>query len=199
MPEALILASGSPARARLLRNAGVIFTTMPAAIDEARIKTALKREGTSVADCALTLAAAKAAAFAGEHPAALVIGADQMLSAGGDWFDKPCDRRQARLQLQALCGRAHELVTAACVMQGTAQLWHAVTSARLTMRSFSDAFVEAYLDAEGEAVVGSVGAYRIEGRGAQLFRRVEGDHFTIQGLPLLELLEFLRQRGAIPS
>jgi nucleoside triphosphate pyrophosphatase len=199
MREPLVLASASAARARLLRAVGLECAIVPADIDEAAIKRAFRRDGGAAAACALALAEAKAASVATRCPCALVIGADQLLVADDTWFDKPVDRMQAHAQLRALRGRTHELATAACVVCGSVRLWQAINVPRLTMRGFSEAFLEAYLETEGQAVVGSVGGYRIEGRGAQLFSRIEGDHFAIQGLPLIELLEFLRHRGALPS
>jgi len=199
MPESVVLASASPSRARMLQAAGVEFAIVSAMVDEAPIKKRLRRDGRDALECALALAEAKAAAVAAGHPGALVIGADQLLVSGDAWFDKPVDRNQAAAQLDALRGRTHELATAACVFGDSKNLWRATSRPRLTMRSFTDRFLEAYLDAEGDAVLGSVGAYCIEGRGAQLFCRVEGDHFAIQGLPLIELLGFLRSRGVLRS
>jgi septum formation protein len=199
MREPLVLASASPARARLLRAVGLDVEIIPAAIDEAAIKRACRNSGADPAECALALAVAKAAAVAAYRPEALVIGADQLLVAGDVWFDKPADRDQARAQLLALRGRTHKLPTAVCVVRGAALLWQVVSTPVLNMRPFSETFLDAYLAAEGEAVLSSVGAYRIEGRGVMLFDRVEGDHFAIEGLPLLELLEFLRNRGAVPG
>ena len=137
------------------------------------------------------------AVVAGRHPEALVIGADQILVAGEEWFDKPGDLGEAAAQLRRLRDRDHILVTAACVYRGEKRLWEALSTPKLTMRNFGDAFLTGYIAAEGEAVLGSVGAYRLEGRGAQLFTRIEGDHFAILGLPLLELLGFLRGRGLV--
>ena len=124
---------------------------------------------------------------------------DQILVCGDAWFDKPASLADARCQLQALRGHTHQLVTAACVIQEQACIWQGETSANLTMREFSDTFLDTYLAAEGIAILGSVGAYRLEGRGIQLFAQVEGDYFAILGLPLLELLGFLRERGALLS
>ena len=129
----------------------------------------------------------------------MVIGADQILVCGGEWFDKPANLAEARSQLQTLRGRIHKLVTAACVVQEQACIWQGERWTKLTMREFSDTFLDTYLAAEGTAVLGSVGAYRLEGRGIQLFAQVEGDYFAILGLPLIELLGFLRERGALPS
>jgi septum formation protein len=196
-PETLILASASTARAALLRAAGSAFRVEPSAVDEAAIKRAHRAAGHDAHACALALAEAKAATVAAQYPDALVIGADQILVAGDDWFDKPADLDQAAEQLFRLRGRDHVLVTAACVLQGETRLWSAVSMPTLTMRCFGEEFITGYIAAEGEAVLSSVGAYRIEGRGVQLFTRVEGDYFAILGLPLLELLEFLRERGVL--
>jgi septum formation protein len=199
MSRVLILASASPARARLLREAGVVFAVDPAELDEGTVKSAQRRAGASALDCAAALAIAKAQTVARRHPDALVIGADQILALGGAWFDKPADLAEAWRQLAALRGRTHSLATAVCVCRNDAVLWRAAGEPRLTMRDFGDPFLDAYLAAEGEAVLVSVGAYRLEGRGAQLFAAIEGDHFAIQGLPLIELLGYLRSVGAIPT
>jgi nucleoside triphosphate pyrophosphatase len=197
MSEPLILASASAARARLLEDAGIVVVVEPAAIDEAVVKRACLAERKPAHDCALALAEAKAREVSARHPEALVIGADQILDADGVWFDKPAVAVAVRLQLTALRGRTHELATAACVVQNGRRLWHSISRPRLTMRRYSEAFLEEYLTKEGEAALGSVGGYRIEGRGMQLFARIEGDYFAILGLPLVELLTFLRERGAV--
>jgi septum formation protein len=195
--ERLILASASTARARMLEAAGVAFTIEPAAIDEARIKAAAREAGQTAIACAVALAAEKARAVSQHHPEALVIGADQMLVTGPEWVDKPRDLGEARAQLQALRGRTHVLATAVCVMRGGECLWHATSQPELTMRRFTDAFLDRYIAEEGEALTGSVGAYRLEGRRAQLFARISGGYFAVLGMPLLELLDFLRDRGAL--
>jgi septum formation protein len=195
--ECLILASSSAARRNLLADAGLEFMVQPARIDEASIKAEFTADGRSASDCALALAEAKARQVAADYPCGLVIGADQILVCGETWFDKPASLADARCQLQRLRGRTHKLVTAACVVREDACIWQAETSAKLTMREFSDTFLETYLVAEGTAVLGSVGAYRLEGQGIRLFAQVEGDYFAILGLPLLELLGFLRERGAL--
>jgi septum formation protein len=197
--EYLILASASLTRGTLLADSGIEFRVEPAQVDEGAIKFRFKAAGGSPADCALALAGAKAQQIAANHHQALVIGADQILVCGGEWLDKPVGLADARAQLLALRGCTHELLTAACVVRQQAVMWQTVTSVRLTMRNFSDAFLDAYLGAEGSAVLGSVGSYRLEGRGIQLFARIEGDYFAILGLPLLELLGFLRDCGALPS
>jgi septum formation protein len=197
-PRPVVLASASTARAVLLRDAGVDFTIDPADIDEAAIKREHQARGEDAASsCALALSEAKAAVVARRHPEALVIGADQLLVCGGEWFDKPRDLAEAADHLRRLRGRDHILVTAACLYGNGKRLWQAISIPRLTMRRFGDAFLAGYIAAEGKTVLGSVGAYRIEGRGVQLFARIEGDHFAILGLPLLELLGCLREHGAL--
>lgn len=196
-PRPIVLASASTARAALLRDAGIDFTTDPADIDETAIKCEHRTRGADAEACALALAAAKAAVVARRHPEALVIGADQLLVCGGKWFDKPRDLAEAAEHLRRLRGRDHILVTAVCLYEDGKKLWQAIAVPRLAMRPFGDAFLAGYIEAEGKTVLGSVGAYRIEGRGVQLFARIEGDHFAILGLPLLELLDCLRERGVL--
>jgi septum formation protein len=196
-PERLILASASTARAALLRGAGLTFQIEPASIDESIVKSAARAAGGSAADCALALAAGKALAISRHHPRAFVIGADQVLAMGDEWFDKPVDLAAAAEQLRALRGRSHVLETAVCLAKGGVALWHAVSRPELLMREFSDAFLDGYIAAEGSAVLGSVGAYRLEGMGVQLFARITGDYFATLGLPLIELLNVLRDRGVI--
>jgi septum formation protein len=195
--EPVILASASTARAGLLRSAGVDFTVEPAAVDESCLKRDARRRGDSAMDCASALAAEKARVVSQRYPKALVIGADQILAVGEEWFDKPANLAEACAQLRALRGRIHRLETAAVVARGEVLLWRATSAPEMSMRQFSDAFIEAYVAAEGEALLGSVGAYRLEGRGVQLFSRITGDHFAVLGLPLIELLGFLRERGAM--
>jgi septum formation protein len=198
MSEDLILASASTIRARLLAAAGVGFRTEPAELDEGLLKRACRAQGRDAAECALALAEAKARQVAARCGRAVVIGADQLLVCGEVWFDKPADLGQARSQLQALRGRTHELVTAVCAVQDGSRIWHAVRRPRLTMRQFTNAFLDDYIAEEAD-ILGSVGAYRLEGRGIQLFEHIEGDYFAILGLPLLELLGFLRTKGMIIS
>jgi septum formation protein len=191
----LILASRSAARAAVLRDAGIPFEAVPAAVDEAAVKAAMLAEAAPARDIADALAELKALRGAARAPGRLVLGADQVLVCDGDLFDKPQDLADARRQLMALRGRTHELLSAAVVFEAGGPVWRHVGQARLTMRAFSAAFLDRYLAEEGDAVLESVGAYRLEARGAQLFSRVEGELFTIMGLPLLELLAFLRSRG----
>ena len=193
----IILASGSAARRTLLEQAGVTFRAKPADVDEAALKESLP--ALEPAALALALAAAKAEAVSLGTPSALVIGADQLLVCEGRRFDKPRDHEEAARQLRFLSGRTHTLVTAVCVHRAGEKLWSDVAQARLAMRPLSEAFVASYLAAEGEEVLGSVGVYRLEGRGAQLFTQIEGDFFTILGLNLLPLLAFLREAGALPA
>jgi septum formation protein len=199
----IVLASASAARAALLRAAGIDFAIDPAAIDEAAIKREARRGGEAALGCATILATEKACAVSRRDTAALVIGADQLLAcgpgAGAEWFDKPRSPAEAREQLMHLRGRTHILATAVCVAEAGVPVWRATSAPELTMRRFSTAFLDHYLAAEGEAVLGSVGAYRLEGRGVQLFSRIGGDYFAILGLPLVELLGFLRRRGLLPA
>ncbi|WP_284259625.1 Maf family protein [Acidocella aquatica] len=190
----LILASGSPARQAMLRQAGLICRAVKPDVDESAVKRGFVGE---VPALALTLAAAKAMRVAQDEPGALVIGADQVLVCEGEIFAKPGDMADAAAQLRRLRGRTHTLVTAVCVCQGAGMVWSDVAQARLSMRAISDEFIAGYLRAEGEAVLGCVGVYRLEGLGAQLFSAIEGDFFTILGLNLLPLLGFLREAGAI--
>lgn len=198
LPEPrLILASASSSRRSLLAAAGLRFSVVPAQVDEDAVKRAARTDGASAADTALALADLKAAQVAGRNPAALVIGADQILVCDGAWFDKPADPAAARAQLSTLRGKTHTLATGVVCHHGSTRLWHHLAEPRLTMRSFSDGFLAAYLAVEGESVTTTVGAYRLEGRGVHLFDRVDGDHAAILGLPLLPLLGFLRQHGVL--
>ena len=195
----LVLASASSARAEMLKRAGIAATIDPADVDEAKIKADCLARGESVEDAALALAEAKARKVAKRHPAALVLGADQMLECAGRWFDKPADPAQAAAQLRSLSGRTHRLVSGAVALAEGRPVWQATAAASLTMRPLSDAFIGAYSEAMGAALLQSVGGYQIEGLGAQLFTAIEGDLFTIMGLPLLPLLEFLRRQGLLPA
>ena len=198
MAASVILASGSPTRAAMLERAGIPFERDRPAVDEDAVKQAMRAGGSSVAEVAAELSRRKAMDVAMRRPGCLVIGADQMLDCEGRWFDKPADTGAAADHLRALSGRTHELITSAVVVEDGVQVWHALDRARLTMRPLGEPFIAAYLDAIGTDATSSVGAYQLEGRGAQLFQQVEGDFFTILGLPLLPLLAFLRQRGVVP-
>jgi septum formation protein len=195
--DTVILASASTTRAGMLAGAGVPFEQLPAAVDEAEVKEALRADGVAPGDAALALAELKARRIASMTPSRLVLGADQILTCEGQWFDKPRDPAEARAQLAALAGRRHELWTAAIVLRDDARLWHEIAQARLWLRPCSDAFLDAYLEAVGGLALGSVGAYQIEGLGAQLFARIDGDRFAILGLPLIGLLECLRVQGVL--
>jgi septum formation protein len=191
----LVLASASTSRRALLEAAGLAFAVQPADIDEAAVRGVARAEAASAEQAALRLADLKAAEIARRVPQALVIGADQILVCDDAWFDKPADMPAAAAQLRALRGRTHRLATAVTCHRGTTRLWHAIASPRLTMRRFSEAFLASYLALEGSTVTGTVGAYRLEGRGVHLFAAVDGDHSAVLGLPLLPLLAFLRSEG----
>jgi septum formation protein len=193
----LILASASASRTKLLAAAGLRFMVVPSHVDEATIKQTARANGNSPADVALALADLKAAEVAAGNPAALVIGADQILVCDGTWFDKPRDRAAAHAQLRTLRGKPHTLATAVVCHRGGTRIWHHLAEPRLTMRVFSDAFLDAYVAAEGDSVTSTVGAYRLEERGVHLFERIDGDHAAILGLPLLPLLCFLRHHGLL--
>lgn len=193
----VVLASASITRQGLLERSGVAFVTAPAAVDETAIKEAMAADGAGAEDCALELARLKAARIAPRYPGALVIGADQILDLDGRWFDKPHDLAGARKTLLALRGKTHCLATAACIFRDGAQIWHHFETPELTMRAFTDAFLDEYLAVAGESVLSSVGAYRLEDIGVQLFSRIEGSYFTILGLPLLALLDFLRANAVV--
>ncbi len=197
--EVVVLASASMVRAALLEGAGVAFEAVPAHIDEDEIKAALWAEGAGSADIAAALATLKAQGVSRQHPGRLVIGADQVLEFDGRVLDKPPDRAAARAQLEALRGHAHDQVSCVCVVRDGRRLWHEVGRARLFVRPFGDEFLDWYLDAIGDAALAGPGAYQLEGRGAQLFERIEGDYFTILGLPLIPLLDYLRLQKVLPT
>jgi septum formation protein len=183
----------------MLEAAGVSFRVVPADLDEAAIQRLVPEAGPQ--SLAAILAAEKAKAVSARFPAALVIGADQTLSVGDDdeLLNKPGSLKEARAQLKRLRGETHELFSVVALARGGRALWWTVDRATLTMRNFSDAFLDAYLARLGESLCCTAGAYEIEGLGIQLFEKVEGDYFTIIGLPLLPLLAELRARGALPT
>jgi septum formation protein len=191
----IILASASLSRRRLLEAAGIACRAVPSGIDEEAIKGADLR----LHELPLELAKAKGLAISEQIPAAIVIGADQILVCDGERFDRPRTVEAAGDQLKRLRGKTHELKTAvSCALEGSIQ-WSHTEDAWLTMRNFSDEWLRSYLAAEGAGLADSVGGYKLEERGIQLFSRIEGDYFAILGLPLLPLLEFLRSREAIPA
>lgn len=192
----LTLASKSAARSALLAGAGVRFDTTGSDVDEDALKQVMLTEGAGPREIAEALAAAKAEAVSRTRPG-LVIGADQTLDLDGQLYDKVATLAAARERLQRLRGKPHQLHSAVVVAEDGQVVWRETASATLTVRDFTDAFLEAYLDEEGEAALGSVGCYRLEGPGAQLFSRIQGDYFAILGLPLMGLLELLRERGML--
>jgi septum formation protein len=190
----LILASASPSRRQLLANAGLAFDIEPSGIDEEEVKRSLGSRA-APQELATTLAEMKAVKVSARHPDAIVVGADSTLACNGRLFDKPPSLEAARKQLQTLRGQTHELFSSVVVARGGVRLWHWSERARLTMRQLNDGFIDAYLARTGDEVLTSVGAYQLEGLGAHLFSRVDGDYFTILGLPLLPLLSFLTGHG----
>ncbi len=197
MTEKLILASGSPFRKAMLVDAGLDVEAVPAKIDERAVEAPLQDSGVSPEDVAAILAEAKAVEVSERRPGALVLGCDQTLSLGDRLFHKPADMEGARRHLLALSGKAHQLNSAAVLVRDGAVLWRHVGIANLTMRQLDPAFIGRHLAKVGDKALSSVGAYQIEGAGIQLFEKIEGDHFTIVGLPLLPLLSELRRLGAI--
>ncbi len=197
MTEKLILASGSPFRKAMLVDAGLDVEAVPAKIDERAVEAPLQDSGVSPEDVAAILAEAKAVEVSERRPGALVLGCDQTLSLGDRLFHKPADMEGARRHLLALSGKTHQLNSAAVLVRDGAVLWRHVGIANLTMRQLDPAFIGRHLAKVGDTALSSVGAYQIEGAGIQLFEKVEGDHFTIVGLPLLPLLSELRRLGAI--
>lgn len=191
----LILASRSKVRRALLEDAGIALETHPADLDERRVEASATSQAPS--EVAMHLAREKARAVSMSNAGRLTLGADQTLALGHIRFSKPGDRAAARSQLRALSGKTHELHSAIVFVQDDELLFEFVGVARLTMRSFSDGFLDIYLESAGNAVTSSVGAYQLESFGIQLFERIEGDYFTILGLPLLQALDFLRRRGCL--
>ena len=195
--QKLVLASGSPFRRDMLKNAGLSFEVVRPEVDERAVEAAVADSGVTPADLALILAEAKAVEVSERHPDALVIGCDQTMALEDRIFHKPADMEGARRHLLALSGKTHVLNSAVVLARGGEVIWRHVDKALLTMRLLDPAFIGRHLASVGEKALSSVGAYQIEGEGIQLFERVEGDHFTIVGLPLLPLLAELRKTGAI--
>jgi septum formation protein len=194
--EPLVLASKSPSRRMLLEAAGIPLVLDPAEIDERGIEQS-KAAGAGAKEVAILLAREKARATAARHPNAAVLGADQTLCLGTQRFSKPISRDAARDQIATLSGKTHELHSAAAISRGGKIVFEAVATAKLTMHTLSPAFIDAYLNAAGERVTKSVGCYQLEGLGIHLFEKIEGDHFTILGMPLLPLLAYFRAAGMI--
>ncbi len=190
--EKFILASSSATRRELLTRAGLTFEAVAPGVDEEEVKASLRSRRATGAAAAEALAELKAIKISGTNPGVLVIGADQMLVCGTLWFSKPETIEQARDQLLTVRGKTHELFTCVCVARDGVRLWHHTETARLTMRNFSDSFLDDYLRQTGSGALQSVGAYQVEGAGIQLFSRILGDYFSIMGLPILPLLDFLR-------
>ncbi len=193
----LVLASGSPARRMLLEAAGIPLEILKAPVDETAIAATLLEQRATPQAIAIALAHAKAEAASRKSPERLILAADQTLDHDNALLMKPVDRDHAADQLRRLRGGVHHLHSAAVLRQGETVLWAGVASARLTMRGFSDAFLEAYLDSMGATVCETVGGYQLEALGVQLFERIEGDHSTILGLPLIPVLHALRDLGVL--
>ena len=197
MAERIILASGSRFRKAMLEAAGVDIDVVPASIDERAVEKTLAGTGASPEDVAQVLAEAKAIDVSEKNPGRLVLGCDQTLSLGDELFHKPADMEEARRHLLKLSGRTHQLNSAAVLARNGETLWRDVGIARMTMRKLEPGFIGRHLARVGPMALNSVGAYQIEGEGIQLFEKIQGDHFTIVGLPLLPLLKELRDLGAI--
>jgi septum formation protein len=197
----LVLASASAARGALLKAAGLSFDVVPAHIDEAAIRTNILENtaNAEAGDIASVLAAEKARVVSALHPEALVIGADQVLILGGKIFAKPASLAEARDHLVMFRGRTHDLVSAVALARNGEVHWQTMATAGMTMRDFSDEFIGAYIERIGNRVLQSVGCYELEGFGVQLFERIDGDYFTILGIPLLPLLHRLREEEMITA
>ncbi|MDA0997129.1 MAG: Maf family nucleotide pyrophosphatase [Proteobacteria bacterium] len=197
--EQIVLASASVIRRQLLEAAGIALIVDAADLDEAAIKQREQAQGSAPVAVAEALARAKAEAVAARHPGKWVLGADQVLSIDAKIFNKPANMTEARRHLKSFRGRSHQLLSAVSLVHGGSEQWSTVASATLWVRDFSDAFLDAYLALEGENVLGSVGCYRLESRGLTLFDRIDGDYFTVLGLPMLPLLAAFRNAGILPS
>ena len=197
MKQELILASSSASRQMLMRNAGLTFSAIPADLKERALDEELERNGASPEDVALELARAKALAVSALYPTALVLGCDQTMALGARVYHKPKTMAEAEAHLLSLSGKTHRLNSAAVLVRGGEVLWQTVSSAELSVRNLSTEFISRHLQRVGEKALSSVGAYQLEGEGIQLFTSIEGDYFTILGLPLLPLLTKLRDMDVI--
>lgn len=195
----LVLASASPFRRQLMTNAGLVFTAEAASIDERQIEGPLERAGANPAEVAIELAIAKARDVAKRHPDSLVIGSDQTLSLGARVYHKPSSLEEAASHLQSFSGKTHRLNSAIALVRNEELLWSHVSHADLHVRPLSNEFIRSHLEKVGMKTLGSVGAYQLEGEGIQLFSKIEGDYFTILGLPMLPLLNKLREMGVIDA
>ena len=194
----LILASQSASRRAMLDAAGVAYDAVPAFVDEASLKDELRNQANSARDIADALAEMKAIKVSASHPGALVLGSDSLVVlADGTILDKPEDRDAARRHLQAMSHGTHRIISAAVMVENGRPSWRHVDQAKLVVRALSDHFIDHYLDREWPAIAGCVGCFRIEGPGVQLFESIEGDHFTILGMPLIPVLGYLRTRGML--
>ncbi len=198
MSLAVTLASGSASRRALLAAAGVVADSVAPHVDEASYRTSLRAEGVPVRDQAMQLAELKAVRVSSAR-GGLVIGGDQMLALGNEAFDKPADLAEARSHLNRLSGKSHTLETAIVVCEDGRPVWRHLARPRLTMRPLTPEFIEAYTERCGDSLLSTVGAYQLEGLGSQLFSSIEGDYFSILGLPLLPLLDYLRVRKVLPQ
>jgi len=195
MSASLILASGSAVRQTLLKNAGLIFDAKPAKVDEREVEQNLPERQRDPISIARHLAVAKAQDVSANHPNVYVIGCDQTMSLGERVFHKASSLEEARSTLETLRGKTHALNSAVCLVKDGEVLWETVVSAKLHVRQFSEEWLNQYLIRNGASILSSVGCYQLEGEGVQLFERIDGDYFTILGLPLLPLLEALREQG----
>lgn len=199
MSDRLILASGSTIRAQLLTNANVPFEVHKPRVDEEMIRRALEAEGADPREIADALAESKARKISAKMPGALVLACDQVLDFKGEIFSKPTDVEHARLQLQALRGGRHMLLSAAVIYQDGEPLWRFVGVVRLFMRAFSDEFLDSYLERNWDSIRHSVGGYKLEEEGVRLFEKIDGDYFTVLGMPLVEILSYLTLRGELQT